>query len=305
LTATVIPLELVFEHRNYFPSVGLLLAVASLVALEPGLRLVSAKVLLAVGCIALFSFTTFLRAEEWSHPLRLAYSEALKRPQSPRAQYELARTLIQAAGDDTKSPLIAEATAVLERSAMSPGSGIAPLQALIFVNGRAGREIDPRWWQAILAYIRSHALSQTDIDSIVGLSTCQLNRLCAPQTEELLDVFTLALTRSRGNPYLLSAYADFALQRLGDADLAERMAREVVNKKPRVAVYRANLAKILLATGQPEAAEGVIADLAGMNHAGSLDVMILDLKARLSATKRGLPSSKSSPATVPESRSTR
>ncbi len=283
MTATVIPLELVFEHRNYFPSMGLLLAAASLLALEPGLRLPAAKALIATGFVVFFAFTTFLRAEEWSNPLRLAYSEALKRPDSPRAQYELARTLIFAAGNNEKSPLIDESIKILERDAYRPDSGIGPLQALIFVNGRAHRNIDPRWWQAIIEKLHDRAPSQSDIGAISQLFHCQLHGECPMQKQELLDVFTTALTKSQGNVYLMSAYADFALMELGDAALSERMFRDVVAAKPQVPVYRANLVRFLIATRQFDAANAAISGLTSLNHLGSLDPMISKLKAELAA----------------------
>ena len=56
LTATIVPLELVFEHRNYFASLGVCLAVADLLLLAPrseGLRrlgaLLALLALLALG----------------------------------------------------------------------------------------------------------------------------------------------------------------------------------------------------------------------------------------------------------------
>ncbi|MGH8122363.1 MAG: tetratricopeptide repeat protein [Rudaea sp.] len=302
MTATVIPLELVFEHRNYFPSMGLLLAAASLLALEPGLRLPAAKVLVATSFIAFFAFTTFLRAEEWSNPLRLAYSEALKRPDSPRAQYELANTLVIAAGNDEKSPLIDESIKILERNAYRPNSGIAPLQALIFINGRAHRDIDPRWWQAIIEKLHDRAPSQTDIGAISFLFHCQLRGDCPVQKQELLDVFTTALTKSQGDVYLMSAYADFALTELGDAALSERMFRDVVEAKPQVPVYRSNLVRFLIATRQFDAAETAISELAPLNHLGSLDAMIAELKTTLAAAKVA-PTAPPTKTHVPGSRS--
>lgn len=285
LTATVIPLELVFEHRNYFPSVGLLLAAASLLALEPGLRLPAAKALLATGFIAFCAFTTLLRAEEWSHPLRLAYAEALKRPDSPRAQYELARTLIVAAGSDEKSPLIDDSIKILQRNAYQPNSGIAALQALIFLNGRAHRDIDPAWWQAIVKKLQAHAPSQTDVSVLVFLFHCQLRGECPPQKQELFDAFTAALTTSEGNVNLMSAYADFAFRELDDRALAEQMYREVIATKPQVPVYRANLVRFLIAIEQFDAAESALAGLDGLNRLGSLDPMIAALKTELAAAK--------------------
>lgn len=289
MTATILPLELVFEHRNYFPSAGLLLAAASLVALEPGLPRIPLKIVITGCFLGLFSFTTFLRAQEWSHPLRFAYSEALKRPDSPRAQYELARVLVQAAGSDQNSPLIEESVTILERTAFRDESGIPPLQALIFVNGRAHRPIDAAWWRAIIAKIQARPLSQSDVDAIVFLFHCQSRGDCPRQTQELLDVFTAALTASHGNVFLMAAYSDFALTQLGDAPLAERMSRDVVAARPYVPVYRANLTRLLIVTRQYDDAEATIADLARMNHLGSLDTMISKLRDELAAARSAAP----------------
>jgi len=243
------------------------------------------KVLIATGFVAFFAFTTFLRAQEWSHPLRLANSEALKRPNSPRAQYELARMLIVAAGSHEKSPLIDESIKILQRDAFLPNSGIAPLQALIFINGHAHRAIDPAWWQAIGRKLQDNPPSQTDIDSIVFLYRCQLHGDCPTQKQEMLDTLTAALSKSEGNVYLMSAYAEFAVNELGDALLAERMDREVVAVQPQIPVYRANLVHLLIATQQFDAAETAITELTSLNHLGSLDPMIFELRARLAVAR--------------------
>ena len=285
MTATIVPLELVFEHRNYFPSAGLLLAAASLLALEPGMRLPVAKTVIVSGFIALFAFTTFLRAQEWSDPIGLAYSEALKRPDSPRAQYELARILIIAAGEDRESPLIVQATEVLERNAYLPNSGITPLQALIYVNGRAHRPIDPRWWQAIIAKLRDRAPSASDISALIFLFRCQMRGDCPVQKQEMLDAFGTALARSSGSTNLMSAYGEFALEELGDAELAGRMFREVVTASPNEPTYRANLIRFLIATQQFQAAESEISELAKLNRAGSLDGTLAALEAELAAAE--------------------
>jgi hypothetical protein len=279
MTATIIPLELVFEHRNYFPSTGLLLAATSLIALEPGWDRPVAKTLIAAGCIAFFGFTTYLRALEWSNPIRLAYSEALKRPDSQRAQYELARTLILAAGENEESPLLIKATNILERNAYQLDSGILPLQALIYINGRAHRPINPRWWQAIVAKLHERAPSQADIAAIIFLFHCQQAGDCPIQKQELLDTFVAGLERSNGNLNLMSAYADFALRELGDPALAERMSRDVVAASPKDPTYRANLIRLLIFVRRFDKVPTEIAALQKLNHLGALDAEIGQLKA--------------------------
>lgn len=300
MTATVIPLEMVFEHRNYFPSMGLLLATTSLLAMEPRVKYPVANALIAMSFVALFGFTTFLRAEEWSNPLRFAYAEALKRPESPRAQYELARTLIMAAGSKENSPLIDESTRILERSAYLPNTGIAPLQALIFLAGRAHRDVDPRWWQAIVDKLQKTTPSQTDIQAVLFLHSCQQRGECPLQIRELFDTFTAALTKSQGNITLMAAYADFAFRDLDDPALAERMARDVVAARPQIPEYHANLLLVLIATAQFDKTDPEFATLQQLNHLGSLDTMIAQLRAKLAEAVAALANSGAGPAGIPE-----
>jgi protein O-mannosyl-transferase len=290
MTATVVPLELVFEHRNYFPSIGLLLAAASLIGVEPVFRTRLLVPVIAIAFLALCTFTTFLRAQEWSHPLRLAYSDALKRPDSARAQYTLAHALILASRDDD-SKLITESIGILQREAARPNGGIAPLQALIYLYGRAHREIDPQWWQIMAQKLRDHAPSQTDIDSVIFLYHCQHDGDCPRQIPELLDVFTAALAKSQGNVNLMSAYGEFALVDLDDRVLAERMYRDAVAAKPQVATYRSNLVVFLIVTGQFDAAQTALAELRDLNKMGALDATIAELDSRLATARKASPQS--------------
>ncbi|MBS0382044.1 MAG: hypothetical protein JSR56_06400, partial [Proteobacteria bacterium] len=95
LTATIVPLELVYEQRMYFASIGVLLALGSLLL---GLhRRINWPLLRgAVAAIALlwFATVTTLRAQEWSNPLKLAVIEGQRHPESPRAVYEAGRQLL-------------------------------------------------------------------------------------------------------------------------------------------------------------------------------------------------------------------
>ena len=288
MTATIIPLELVFEHRNYFPSIGLLLACTSLIEVEPVAQLGPLKPFIVVAFLAFFSFTTLLRAEEWSHPLRLAYTEAQKRPNSERAQYELARTLIVASSSQNEPQLIDEAKRILAANAFKEDSGVTSLQALIFIAAREHQPIDPKWWEAITKKLRTHAPSQSDVAAIIFLYRCQIDGTCPTQTQELLDAFVAGLERSDGNPNLMSAYGEFALRQLGDARLAENMYRGAVAARPQLPLYRTNLIEFLIATGQFEKSEQELGQLENLNRFGALDNSVDMLRIRLASAKRSV-----------------
>ena len=180
----------------------------SLLAIESPFKMQRLPLVAGLAFLCLSAFVTTLRAQEWSNPLRLALSETLKRPGSSRAAYDFARTLIVAAGsDEKKSGLLKEAVTALSAVAARSDSGIAPFQALIYLSARNGKPIDPEWWTQIIARLRDHPPSQTDIGVLIFLSKCQRRQMCPTQTEELLQAFTEALTRSHGDPNLTSAYA--------------------------------------------------------------------------------------------------
>lgn len=90
--STVLPLELYFEHRNYFPGVGLLLLVgvvfAALVRQWPQLR---APLLVYLGCYALWlASLTGSQVQFWSsHPL-LILNNLNAHPNSYRANADMA-----------------------------------------------------------------------------------------------------------------------------------------------------------------------------------------------------------------------
>lgn len=301
MTATVIPLELVFEHRNYFPSIGALLAVSSGVCSLPGRLTGTFRTTLAISAIALFSTTTFLRAQEWSDPIRLAHAEATKRPDSMRAQYGWALTLMMAAGTDRDSPLLTEARSILHRIVDRDDSGVAPAQALIFLAGRDGQPIDPHWWQEILRKSRMGPPSKTDIQAIAFLSRCMSRSICPNQPQQMQTVFLAAMDASSNNPELLSAYADYAYRKLNDGQLADRLGTEAVTRSPAVPTYRYNLVRLLLATGHVDEARQQMAILRTMNRWGSLDREIGELnvllhKADVARTDGLLPAPAGDPA---------
>lgn len=87
--SSLLPLELYFEHRNYFPMLGVLYALVGLLV-AAGERLNDRGRLIgrvaAVAAVALLAFTTHGRARGWQDDLLLAESAVAARPNSMRAQ---------------------------------------------------------------------------------------------------------------------------------------------------------------------------------------------------------------------------
>jgi len=93
LESTVIPLEIAFEHRNYLPSIGILISLLSAIfyRFRFSMKIFS-------GLLVFFVFvsaTTYARSERWSNPLYFAEVSVAAKPESLRAQMTRANIYYQ------------------------------------------------------------------------------------------------------------------------------------------------------------------------------------------------------------------
>lgn len=93
IESTIVSLEIYFEHRNYLPSVGLIIAAGSITLHLPEKR----QKLLAIGLLCyllLLAFCSLQRSETWGEKHLLLASSALSHPQSLRAWTDYAEDLV-------------------------------------------------------------------------------------------------------------------------------------------------------------------------------------------------------------------
>lgn len=287
LTGTVIPLELVYEHRNYFASLGLLLAAAGFANTEASTTVT--RHLLAAVIASFFLWQTgmtFLTAKSWGDPMSLARELAYRGPDSPRAQYELGRTYIIFSNYDPSSPFVHLARAPLERAAAIDGSSILPEQALIFMSARMHTPIDPAWWQSMRKKLSARPATVQDESSLGALSDCLRQAACTFPAQELLKAYFAALGHPHPSGRLLAMYANFAWSSLNDRTLGIRVQKEAVNASPGEANYRIGLARMCTLSGDFSEARSQIQQLESMNIGGRLNQDIASLNAALVAAQR-------------------
>jgi hypothetical protein len=288
LTATIVPLELVFEHRNYFASLGICLAVADLLLLAPrngGMRRIGA--LLAVLWLLFLGMTTLLRAREWSDPLRFATSEAAKHPQSPRATYDRARLMALATGYKAGSPLLPQAFAALEQARAVPGSGILPHSALLILAARTGSPIDDAWWREMLDRLRRDPVGVQELGAIGAVTQCARDRDCDFPPEAILAMFQAALDNGgRRKAEIMNIEADYVFNALHQPDTALYLRRRAIELAPREPQYRINRAKVLIALGRFPEARADIAALRAIGPPGANEADAQALERRLARARQ-------------------
>jgi protein O-mannosyl-transferase len=305
LTGTILPLELVYEHRNYFASFGLMLALFSLP--WPGGSFVGATSVATVtshvatevaptsgfewrglvfgfmlGCLMLWwTGMTAMSAYAWGEPLRLSQALAERGPDSPRAQYELGRTYIIYSHYEPGSPYTKAAYAPLERAAALPKSSILPQQALIFMNSRMDLPLKDAWWNSMTAKLAALRPGVQDESSLAALVDCARHDDCDLPKDKMQAAFEAAMSHPEPSPRLMSTYADYAWNVMDQRELGARLQTQAVNGSPQEPAYLITLTRMLVAQHKFDEARTRLTQLEGLNLGGHLDSQLKSLRRQV------------------------
>ncbi len=292
MESTILPLELVFEHRNYLPDYGLLLAAFSLLLLPgPGAQRQSRAALrwgiAALSIPVLFS-VTLLRASEWDNFLDFSYYEAQHHPHSERALYTLGQEYSNLAlSGAIQDPAIAF-QALSRAAALS--TNIMPDTAMMMVSAKLKLPVNPAWQKHAENILRAYPLSTQDTDSLSSLVHC-IHANCQALTPSAYAMIQTAfhskniekLPGSQADLWAIYAnYLTFTGAPLGEIVTAMRHSVELA---PNESQYRINLAKGLIMSGDIQGAEAQILQLSRLNLFGSLDLEIRKLNDNLAAAR--------------------
>jgi hypothetical protein len=254
MESTVIGLELAHEHRNYLADYGIILAVTALVAqvplrrLAPVIRIATPAVLLL-----LFSYTTWVRASQWSDVVSQAVYEARHHPQSYRAVFAAGRVYANLAlkgapefEDEAREHLI-------RASELSKGE-IMTHSALILFNYELNKPVDPAWYDELFYRLSSYPVIPTTLISLRAFVKCS-EANCGIPVEKMETMFTLTMNNktTRLSKQRLAEtealYGSFAINTQKDLRKGHRLFTQAVAHSPRDMQYWLNLVHLLIAAG--------------------------------------------------------
>lgn len=291
LTGTILPLELVYEHRNYFASFGLLLALLSLLfptrsplgttAGAPPTDIFAWRGWLLGGLMLWWVGMTATSAYAWGEPLRLSQMLAERGPDSPRAQYELGRTYIIYSHYEPGSPYTQAAYAPLERAAALPKSSILPQQALIFMNSRMDLPLKDAWWSSMTAKLAALRPGVQDESSLAALVDCARNSDCDLPKDKMQAAFEAAMSHPEPSPRLMSTYADYAWNVMGERELGANLQTRAVTGAPQEPAYLITLTRMLVAQHKLDEARARLVQLEALNLGGHLDGSLKSLRQQI------------------------
>jgi len=255
MESTLIPLELVHEHRNYVPSIGVILAIsygfAMVLSDEENRRYRS---ILAAVVVVMCALLTTMRAGDWSDPVTLATIEARQHPNSFRAVYELGRIEFGLFKMTREQAHFDNALAALERSASLDENATAPLAALIKLAYARGLEPAPRWRSELLERYRNGVFHMAETRDLHQMVKCKAEQRCEIPAQEIMEFYTAALANPTLNSYskaqLLIDLAVFYVNETMDLPAAMGLLDEAVELHPDEFGFRATRMQVYLMAGR-------------------------------------------------------
>lgn len=257
LTSNVINLELVFEHRNYFALLGIVLAVADLVSavkLRDGPALKYAAVAAVVLTLGLLCT---IRSATWGNPFLLFNDLVDNNPDSQRARTGLAIKLSEMANGDPGSPYLDFATAQFERAAALPGSSPLPEQGLILLATAYGRPVRNEWWHGLQSKVATLPMSAEVPSAVYDLVVRRFRGVSLDDVQ--LAAACQALARRKGVPaFMYARFGDYGLVYLGDQAFANEMFLKAVEAGRADPGFVYRMFRSLVEEGRPAQAELVL-----------------------------------------------
>jgi hypothetical protein len=285
LESSVLSLELVFEHRNYLPSFGILFAAAYYLAW--GLERVAGNRRLVYSVVGLLgvvlAFTTFTRAGIWSDRVTLNVFTAQNHPESYRSLMGTGVLSILERGDAR------DTYAAFSRAAAARGNSIvalvemrkmaAGLAGILATDGNSGSgdgtipdaatlltgplQLSEPYLSAlevvldaeISRRLRAYPVGPEAVYALGRLSDCYMRNIdvCLPLVEELEAWFDIAMSNPGMNPddrALMLMQRGRLHVRRGEPSLAVARMREAALLQPENVSFPLSLAGLHMELGQ-------------------------------------------------------
>ncbi len=204
LESTIVPIELVHEHRNYVALLGpILLIVLSLHQIAEKIKLrVRVRVVCALAIGVALASQTYARSFSWSSYQNLMEVEFENHPHSTRILYENGRlwyvyvTLADNAED--KQVYYRKARTFLERTYLNDKDDLAALPGLIRLQLLMGRAVKMEWLNELEQRLKSRSIRGPKLRHVLELVECRLSGACQLPFDDVHRLLSATLNNPHG-----------------------------------------------------------------------------------------------------------
>lgn len=221
LSSNAQSLELVFEHRNYFALLGVLLATFGVVR-EAHLRL-SPRLVAFIGVILVVGVGALglVRAATWGNPLLLATHQVAINPESARAKVDLGVIYYGMANGSPESPFFSFALRTFEEAANLPQGDVQASTNLILMRLGLGQSVSDEDWGALYATLRNGPVSPQSASAVWTLFENR-NEGRGMQPDRLLEVVKTLFEKRDQAAFRYAQVGDYLREEVQRPDTARR-----------------------------------------------------------------------------------
>ncbi len=254
LESTVLPLEMVHEHRNYLPIFGLIFAgcfaLLEYVRIDVYRRLI---IFAVTAYMVLIAVVTILRAEQWGDSLTHAVHEAQNHPDSERAQQQLGRIFMFMMIDTPKIEYYLAAKEALEKCVRLTKISITAHFSLIQLAFLIEKPVDPAIVDAAERVLSTGPVPPSVAQAFRSLVDCQIFAYCKLSDNDVVRLANAALTNPRGTIGVTTQIAIFLAQyyidKIGDGDLAVLTLQKALVRDPKSVALHLSAGRVFRVVG--------------------------------------------------------
>jgi len=245
LESTVYPLDIAYEHRNYFASLGILLSASDFV--RAGGRRINRNItaIFIIAFVVLTASTTYLRSTQWRSDASLYSFEAFHHPESAILNFELAGLL------DGYGKRREAVSAARKSVSLDPGRISFRLQ-LALLMAKYNLPVDRDNSDSITKLMRTGNVQPTGRLLLNKMMQC-INSECASLLPEAEKWLTALVNQKTVNyrPYTYHHMLGAVKFAMGKYSQAEDQLLESIRLKPKYIVAYTDLAVVYSVTKQP------------------------------------------------------
>ncbi|MGH8548747.1 MAG: tetratricopeptide repeat protein [Methylococcales bacterium] len=258
MESTIIPLEIAHEHRNYFPSYGILLSITA--AARQFLQ--NRGLIVMAASVIAFMAVTGVRASLWGNSLDLVLMEVQHHPLSPRSNHEAAR-LYTWLMDTEKRPAVKKNNYLIARrfflkSSELEASHISGLIGAIWIDSQFGAAVDEKLVRLAAKRLSDQKITPSTSKNLSRLHNCEMFNNCRLSGELIYDL-QLAVIGNSKTPLnirvLLMSEASARALKLNRFQEALGIAYDAAKYSPDNAQLGLNYAALLIAAQLYDAAK--------------------------------------------------
>jgi len=268
ITSNVVALELVFEHRNYFAMLGVMLALAELVRQIPVRDGPAIKVAAVAAVVLGLGALGMIRAATWGDRLLLATELVALNPQSARAASDLGLVYYQMVGNSADSPFFALAKREFERESTLSSATILAEQSLILMHAGHGLPVDAAWWQRLKQRLREQPITPGTSSALFGLLGNRVDKGVELDDLEIDESFVLMFNKVSLPPISYVQVAEHAVKYRGDYALADQLLKIAVKQGEGTPEQLHMLVQMLREDQYPELADKLSAHISSSDAVG-------------------------------------